>query len=43
MCLNQEKLMIALVVKKNSYIEYISEGDEYKNLSPKEYLNMVRP
>ena len=29
--------------KKNSYIEHISRGDEYNNLSPKEYLNMIRP
>ena len=42
MCLNQKKLMIVLVVK-NSYIEYISEGDEHKNLSPEEYLDMSRP
>ena len=29
--------------KKNSYIEYKSRGDRYENLSPKEYLNMIRP
>ena len=29
--------------KKNSYIKYISLGDEYKNLSPKEYLDIIRP
>ena len=29
--------------KKNSYIDYIREGEEYKNLSTKEYLNMIRP
>ena len=28
---------------KNNYIEYISEGDEYKNLSPEEYLDIIRP
>ena len=28
---------------KNSYIEYMNEGDDYANLSPKEYLNMMRP
>ena len=29
--------------KKNSYIEYISKRDKYENVSPKEYLNMIRP
>ena len=29
--------------KKNSYIEYMSRGDRYENLSPKEYLDMIRP
>ena len=28
--------------RKKSYIEYISEGDEYKNLSSQEYLDMIR-
>ena len=28
--------------KNNSYIKYISTGDEYENLSPKEYLDMIR-
>ena len=28
--------------KKNSYIEYKSRGDRYENLSPKEYLDMIR-
>ena len=27
--------------KKNNYIEYISEGGEYKNLSPEEYFDMI--
>ena len=27
----------------NNYIEYTSKGDRYENLSPKEYLNMIRP
>ena len=27
----------------NSYIEYTSKRDRYENLSPKEYLNMIRP
>ena len=29
--------------KKNSYIEYVSKGDEHENLSPKEYLDTIRP
>ena len=29
--------------KNHNYIEYTSEGDRYENLSPKEYLNMIRP
>ena len=29
--------------RKNDYIEYVSEGDEHKNLSPGEYLDMIRP
>ena len=32
--------MIVLMVKK---IAYSSEGDEYENLSPKEYHNMIGP
>ena len=27
----------------NNYMEYASNGDRYENLSPKEYLNMIRP
>ena len=34
--------MIVLIVK-NSYIEYRSKGDRYENLSPKGYLDMIRP
>ena len=30
------------MVKKSSYIEYKSRGDRYENLSPEEYLNMIR-
>ena len=26
-----------------NYIEYESKGDKYKNLSPKEYLDMISP
>ena len=29
--------------RRNNYIEYISKGDEYKNLSPEEYLDIIRP
>ena len=29
--------------RRNNYIEYKSEGDNNKNLSPEEYLNIVRP
>ena len=29
--------------RRNNYIEYISKGDEYKNLSPREYLDIIRP
>ena len=28
---------------RNNYIEYISEGDYYENLSPDEYLDEIRP
>ena len=29
--------------RRNNYIEYISEGDNNKNLSPGEYLEIIRP
>ena len=29
--------------KNDNYIEYTSKGDRYENLSPKEYLNAIRP
>ena len=29
--------------KNNNYIEYTGRGDRYENLSPEEYLHMVRP
>ena len=29
--------------RRNNSIEYTSRGDRYKNLSPKEYLDMIRP
>ena len=30
------------VVRRNNYIEYKSRGDRYENLSPKEYLDIIR-
>ena len=33
----------SFVRRKNNYIEYKSKGDRYENLSPKEYLKMIRP
>ena len=32
-----------LAGRRNNYIEYKSKGDRYENLSPKEYLKMIRP
>ena len=29
--------------KANNYIKYKSSGDRYENLSPEEYLNMIKP
>ena len=29
--------------RNNNYIEYTGKGDRYENVSPKEYLHMVRP
>ena len=29
--------------KRNNYIEYKSKGDRYENLSPEEYLDIIRP
>ena len=29
--------------RNDNYIEYTSKADRYKNLSPKEYLNVIRP
>ena len=29
--------------RENSYIEYTSKADRYENLSPKAYLNVIRP
>ena len=28
--------------QRNNYIGYTSEGDDNENLSPKEYLNIIR-
>ena len=41
--LNQKKTDDSFGGKKNGYIEYISERDEYKTLSPEEYLDIIRP
>ena len=35
--------MMVLQEKKNNYIEYKSNRDRYENLSPKEYLDIIRP
>ena len=43
MCLKQKKSDDSFGGRGNSYIEYISEGDEYTYLSPEEYLDMIRP
>ena len=29
--------------RDDNYIKYMSKGDKHKNLSPKKYLNMIRP
>ena len=29
--------------RNNNHVEYTSKGDKYENLSPEEYLNMIRP
>ena len=29
--------------RRSNYVEYTSRGDRYKNLSPKEYLDVIRP
>ena len=31
------------VGRNNNYIEYTSRGDRYENLSPEEYLDIIRP
>ena len=36
------KFVVSFDDKRNSY-EYISRGNEFNNLSPKEYLDMTRP
>ena len=37
------KTIDSLGNKRNSYIEYKSRGDKDENLSPKEYLDLIRP
>ena len=37
------KTIDSLDNKRNSYIEYKSRGDKDENLSPKEYLDLIRP
>ena len=32
-----------IVFRKKNYIEYKSKRDRYENLSPKEYLDVIRP
>ena len=53
MMINTEKLLLdyckpirthgGFAGRRNNYIEYISKRERYENLSPKEYLNMIRP
>ena len=31
------------VERNDNYIEYLGNADRYENLSPKEYLNVIRP
>ena len=35
--------MVVFAGRNNIYTEYTKKGDAYENLSPKEYLNMIRP
>ena len=42
-CLNQKKTGNSFGGRRNNYIEYISEGDKYENLSPEKYLDIIRP
>ena len=32
-----------LAERNDNYIEYTSKADRYENLSPKEYLNVIKP
>ena len=34
---------ITFAGRRNNYIKYTSKGDRYEKLSPKEYLNVIRP
>ena len=29
--------------RRNNYLEYMSKGERHENLSPEEYLNMIKP
>ena len=29
--------------RRNNYLEYISDGDDNENVSPEEYLDIIRP
>ena len=40
--LNQKKSGEGFASRGKNYIEYISEGDNNRNLSPKEYLKIIR-
>ena len=35
--------IISVFDNENNYIEYKSKGDNGKHLSPRKYLNMIRP
>ena len=43
MYLNQKNTNDSFAGRRNNYEEYTSEGDYYENLSPKEYLDMIKP
>ena len=41
--LSQKKPVDSFGGRRSNYLEYISEGDDYENLSPRDYLDMIRP
>ena len=43
MCLNKKKTDDSFAGRRNKYIEYISEGGYYGNLSLEEYFDMIIP